>query len=83
MNLKTLFQQLQHEILHATVNGGSALHLLEHYLNEPGVLSDEHKEEVNRRISQAMDAIRNIEQVVSWHDEEPEYDSAGYTEQDR
>ena len=83
MNLKTLFQQLEHEILHATVNCGSALHLLEHYLSKPGVVNEEHLPEVNRRLSQAMDSLRNVEKVAAWEDEEPIYDSAGFTEQDR
>jgi len=70
MNLKTLFQLLQHEMKHSTVNCGSALHLLEHYLNKPGVISDEHKEEVNKRLKNVIVALLNVERISDWEDED-------------
>ena len=47
------------------------------------MVNEEHLPEVNRRIDTVMKALLNIERIADWKDEEPIYDSAGYTEEDR
>jgi hypothetical protein len=69
MNIKSLVQAFEHEILHKTANCGSALHLLSAYLNQPGVINQEHKEEVLRRVIAVVDALIEIDKLAQFEED--------------
>ena len=74
MNIKSLVQAFEHEILHKTADCGSALHILSAYLNQPGVINQEHKEEVLRRVIAVVDGLMEINKLAQFEDDSADQD---------
>ncbi len=74
MNIKSLIQDLEHEIMQRTADCGSALHILSAYLNQPGVINQEHKEEVLRRVIAVVDGLMEINKLAQFEDDSADQD---------
>jgi hypothetical protein len=55
-----VFQKMEHNLNTALSNCGSAVRLLEFFINKPGVINEEHSEEINNRMKTVMDTFNNL-----------------------